>query len=778
MEDSIPNMTPRELWQRAVSKVAAQRIVDDGTQDGAAFARVVKQRTFIKMVNSESAFKAAFGARSLRNSLSLSSKKLVAKEAGDDNFEGIGASSSSVVRPSAGAQLVPEAEDSRADSHAEGNLDKAERVARYVRVEASEEEGCLRVASAYSRRFYLSPNSKFNYSQFFRSFLYEALSFPTLQWIAVIVVETLVFGHTVEEAMYCAGARFFAPIPIIGERMRKAFKQIDMSANFMFVMGPVLFVIPPLAVFADLGETRKYIEPMELLPLLLMVLVQCGIISCKYGILPASYTSDAFGKIYQPMTPEDLNRTLILGAWNDPKNEKHFDLLKMEMENACLEADVDLNHTEINVGSAHAARAIRMRSRGIGERSEKRMNETPETVSGKELMAALVDVHIGRQLPPELMPFIMFISVLYGLTGPVMRAWCGVPMFGGTHMSKLAAAGLFIASVMMFFANFSFALTCAWHYRRQYDVMEALSQMVRFPGEPLINFLPPEPRPKSKKRKIAPVKTISGAIIALNSPMPPAAPHQQGGQPATKAKEDDDEEKESEELRELRRAAKTDQFDVVIDLKDPASCLCWSLVRRSMRHMGSSWARRMNLYSVIFLLAAFFSAGMILGLYFGANRINHRLATAASCYFLAIMVSFLVSLTVYEAAAINEMVPRVRSWLKRESVAIVAQMAYLGNGWGRSGTDDRDKQEAEELRGAYRLIETVEQYIRLEEEESQPVEVFSKIKATPAAVTFVVSSLLSMLLIAMQRGFTMMESEGWSYDGKNGEFAMDPSRQE
>ena len=55
---------------------------------------------------------------------------------------------------------------------------------------------------------------------------------------------------------------------------------------------------------------------------------------------------------------------------------------------------------------------------------------------------------------------------------------------------------------------------------------------------------------------------------------------------------------------------------------------------------------------------------------------------------------------------------------------------------------------------------------------------FSKIKATPAAVTFVVSSLLSMLLIAMQRGFTMMESEGWSYDGKNGEFAMDPSRQE
>ena len=88
-------------------------------------------------------------------------------------------------------------------------------------------EGGVRVQSP------ILPQSelKFNYSQFFRSFLYEALSFPTLQWIAVLVVETLVFGHTVEEAMYCAGARFFAPIPIIGERMRKAFRQIDKSAN-------------------------------------------------------------------------------------------------------------------------------------------------------------------------------------------------------------------------------------------------------------------------------------------------------------------------------------------------------------------------------------------------------------------------------------------------------------------------------------------------------------------------------------------------------------------
>ena len=141
---------------------------------------------------------------------------------------------------------------------------------------------------------------------------------------------------------------------------------------------------------------------------------------------------------------------------------------------------------------------------------------------------------------------------------------------------------------------------------------------------------------------------------------------------------------------------------------------------------------------------------------------------------MSICISFLVCTTVIEAAAINEMVPRLRSWLKRETVAIAAQMAYLDVPKVRT---DASRKEQQQLHSAHKLIESVEQYILVEEEQSDPVEVFFKVNATPAAVTFVVSSLLSMLLIAMQRGFTMMESEGWSYDGKNGEFAMDPSRQ-
>ena len=71
--DPETSTTARELWRGAVAKLAAARThVDDGARDGDAFARVVKQKTFVTMVNGERAFRAAFGARSLRTGLSLS----------------------------------------------------------------------------------------------------------------------------------------------------------------------------------------------------------------------------------------------------------------------------------------------------------------------------------------------------------------------------------------------------------------------------------------------------------------------------------------------------------------------------------------------------------------------------------------------------------------------------------------------------------------------------------------------------------------------------------
>ena len=722
----------RDKWQRAISKVAASTPIAEETAAGERFARIVYERTFVDRVNNERAFLAAFGQRSLHNQ--LSSKSLKVDSGRDLKTELEDAGTADGGAPSSTPDVDP--------NGVSPPDDKAERVARFVKVQKSLKGDGFAVCSAYSRNFEYDPNLTFKVSQFARTLFYECIP-PGLNWFVCVGTEMLFFEHTFKEATFSASARgfilpifIFLPIKPLFKRLCQFFGTMEGQPGFFFFFFYFFgfWCFFPICAVALSAEVREYIEPLELVP---MLVLQCGrmlCISCKYALLPESYVNDRFGKMYRPMKVTDMGRTLVAGGWNKAKDEEHFDMLKMELENACIQADVDLSNTEINVGSAEAAAVIRFRSRGIGERSRASADKAPEVVSGKELLAALTDVHMGAPMPPYMEPGIMLFAVLFSLTSPIMRAWCGRPMFGATHLSKAASAFLMMYSWFIFANNMTFSASGAWHYKRQYNAMLALNNMVRFPGEPLINFLPDVPL--GPKGKVSP-------------------------------------DQEPAELRQLRqKVAQKPDLAFIVDLKDPASCLCWSLVRRSLRRIGSAWGRRMNAYSVIFLMMSFASAGMLLMLYYGADQFDHRLATSGSFYVLSICISFLVCTTVIEAAAINEMVPKLRSWLKRETVAIAAQMAYLDVPKVRT---DVDRKEEEQLHSAHRLIESVEQYILVEEEQSEPVEVFFKVNATPAAVTFVVSSLLSMLLIAMQRGFTMMDSEGWSYSGPQGQFARDPT---
>lgn len=205
---------------------------------------------------------------------------------------------------------------------------------------------------------------------------------------------------------------------------------------------------------------------------------------------------------------------------------------------------------------------------------------------------------------------------------------------------------------------------------------------------------------------------------------------------------------------------------VLVDLKCPDSCLCWCLVRRVIRKIGSPWTRRLNLFSIIFLLGAFTSALIFLLLFYGVERKTHRLASAVSLFYLSCVISFMVSVTVLEGSLVNDQVPKVRSRLKREMLAMSAAIAQ-----SQSEAPDAERQ----LRASHRLLKSTEAHIMAEEDAtvgSDPVQVFYEVPATPAAVTFVISTLISILLIGLQKTFTMIESEGWAYDGDMGEFAQ------
>jgi hypothetical protein len=273
------------------------------------------------------------------------------------------------------------------------------------------------VTSAFSKNFTLEPNLEFKTSQLIRTAFYEAMP-PSLGYVVCVLTEMIVFGHTLHESMCCASARMLIPFPCPGP-LRKIFITVDGNpAHHVSFWLMWMFWFPIVAVYSS-EEVRHYIEPLELAPMIILHLCRVFVVSCKYALLPTSYVGDVGGKMYQRMKYSDLTRTLVANGWNEPKHSEHGDMLRMELENACLEADVDLIDTEVNLGSTHAAMVVRMRARGVGVFVKERANTSPAVVSGKELLAALMDTYIGRAAPVWLIPSITLIAVVFALVSPV-----------------------------------------------------------------------------------------------------------------------------------------------------------------------------------------------------------------------------------------------------------------------------------------------------------------------------------------------------------------------
>jgi len=308
---------------------------------------------------------------------------------------------------------------------AEGEMEHEGQMEQGVRVEPMRGGG-WHVTSAFSKHFSLEPNLEFKTSQFIRTAVYEALP-PSLGYAACVLTEMVIFGHTLHESMCCASSRMLLPFPCPPGPLQKVF--ITVKGNPMpwllhyqfFVTS--LFWLPVLAVcFSE--DVRHYIEPLELAPMVILQACRVCVLSCKYALLPTSFVADVGGMMYRTLSDTDVLRTLVSTGWNNhnPKDEGHRDLLRMELEKACLEADVDLSDTEINLGSTRAAMVVRMRALGVGERARNQVHTSPAVVSGKELLAALVDTYVAKAAPGWLSSAIKLIAILFALVSPVRPA--------------------------------------------------------------------------------------------------------------------------------------------------------------------------------------------------------------------------------------------------------------------------------------------------------------------------------------------------------------------
>jgi len=402
--------------------------------------------------------------------------------------------------------------------------------------------------------------------------------------------------------------------------------------------------------------------------------------------------------MYSPrFTAQSMGRQLVVVSWNQPKTAQ--ELLRMEVEAASIAADVNLSGVVADVGSEEAAAAVAAAASDVGVVVDRPAGHG--VVRGMTLLAAVVNTHFGTPISASLGWYIAALSAGFAVCQPLCRAAVGAPAFGSTPLGTAVAAVLVYCSWFLFSINFMFVTSAAFDFSRRRKAIECMGELVRFPGA----AIPIAPSESSSAK----AKAKGNAYASTN---------------------------------------------VLLDLKHPGTCLCWILVRRTMRQIGMCWSKRMNLYSIVFFVLALSLAFALQGLFYGG--IPHRLSTAVSLAYVTVVVSILTSQAVLEASRVNDLSPEHRTLLRREAVALSALV---------TASDDA---EAEKMRRSLDLLERTEALIQHEEELQSPVVVFGELPASAGAITATVGVLLSALLVALQRLFYLFET-GHSYAGEQGQ---------
>ena len=587
-----------------------------------------------------------------------------------------------------------------------------------------------KIASVDASVAALDASATFKVSQFLRTLVYESLP-PGVDTLAVLLAETLVFRHTLGQACRAVLARSLLPVPMVGPlaAMVKANTLgFNLFAIFFYPFQHGFWVCLSLVVFSD--DVRNYVTPLELLPLAALYYTRAVVLACKYAYLPVSYVGDAetLGIMYTPeYSFQTMASTLVLITWNDPYSKTNSslasdvngDVLRTEMEAACVLADVNLDGLEVHVGSHRAAEVVRTMAQGIVERSAASPSASPDAVSAKELLASIMVRFYGKPMPGFSMALINVMAVVFACAFPTCRAISGAPAFGATNLGTMACTFHLMYALQGFRVNFGFAISAAWDFRRRRHALESLAAMLSGHGD---------------------------AITELDEHA--GATDVEAGQRAV-----------GDRTRDGNEGAPR----ICIEVKNPTSALAWSLVRRATRKVGAVWMHRMNAYNTAFLCLAVACTGALQGLYYGVDAYPHRLVAAMGLAVVAFNISLLCSLAVFEAAQINEAVPEHIMLLKRQMVALSAELA--DSSFHAEGNAEKHRR----MESTLELLKNIGAAVSHEEEVHDPFVVFGRVPAGPGAMTATVGILVSMLVVAVQR-LTYLYDIGWSYSGHWGEF--------
>ena len=363
-------------------------------------------------------------------------------------------------------------------------------------LESSHDAAKLRMSSSDEQLHTFHTPVEFSWSQFWITFIYENLPPVFVSPIAALIIE-----RSFTRAWNVSQHRGLCAV----STKHNSLAFIIFCWVIIYPYSWLITIALTLRIFGYEGAVQN-VDLFQMILAYFFLFMRRLIISVKYAYFRPE--DIVLLGLPAPNWDEDkTSRRLVGQGWSNPAS--YPGLIEDELICAMDENDLSLQGITFKLDESTCNT---MKNHPTNElfTAEKKNNQRDEVNSGFILHQILRAVY-NIKLPPifNLIPMSCAFSI--ALLPIFLRMYYGLDVFGETFFENVIFAGCFLG----FFSGISimvFGFICAFDFKRRFNSMKRLGELIHFPGIPLSDFLFHMPKKEIKNSGEQPDENLSADI--------------------------------------------------------------------------------------------------------------------------------------------------------------------------------------------------------------------------------------------------------------------------
>ena len=406
---------------------------------------------------------------------------------------------------------------------------------------------------------------------------------------------------------------------------------------------------------------------------------------------------------------EKTNRRLVGMGWSNPAGFPG--LIEDELTCAMDENDVSLQGITFKLDEDVCNK---MKNHPTNElfAAEKKNNQKDEVNSGFILHQILRSVY-NIKFPPIFNLTVMLLAFSIALLPIIFRMYYGLDVFGETLFENVIFAGCtfgFLVSLNIM----TFGFICAHDFKRRFNSMKRLGELITFPGLAISDFLFHIPKEERKNSSEEPDENLTA-----NTENEEPGPNQKNSY-------------------------------VFFDLKKRSNVFAWMNCRKTLRSFGEGFYLRIQGYTSTLLLYSFFCI-VILNM-IAWMQLRHHVSTIYLIIMIIIVIASISIFSISKAIKLQTLSSSQRDLVRKEIFLQEEEMWH-------SDSQDNTQEDLNELRSAKALLEQVDESINFNDLIYKPTKVLGF-----SANQNVIGSALGIIATGAFLAIEGFSGSGISYD--------------